>query len=272
MDRRRFLRISGMTSAAALGCGIPVLKAAPGTRGQGHGPAPAATNQWAMVVDTRKCADEALRAACSEACHREHNVPQIPDHQEEVKWIWTESFENAFPDQTHALAAQNGKPVLVLCNHCTNPPCTKVCPTKATFKRESDGIVVMDMHRCIGCRYCMAACPYGARSFNWRDPGPYIAEEDRKRFPVRDIGVVEKCNFCSKRIREWQIRVEEDPGLVEAEPVPVPACVEAANAHAEGAMTFGKLDDPRILHLLEDNHTICRRVGLGAGPNVYYIV
>jgi len=272
MDRRRFLKIGGMTSVGALGGGIPLLDAVAAMREQAHGPQPAAASQWAMVIDTNKCLDERVRTACSEACHREHNVPQIPDPEEEVKWIWTESFEDVFPDQTHALAAQNGTPVLVLCNHCTNPPCTKVCPTQATFKRESDGIVVMDMHRCIGCRYCMAACPYGARSFNWRDPGPYIADEDRERYPVRDRGVVEKCTFCAKRIREWEIRIEENPDLIHSEPAPVPACVEAANALQEGAMLFGKLDDPRITKALEDNNTICRRVGIGAGPNVYYIV
>ena len=261
-----------MSSVGALGCGIPLLRAATGIAEQDHGPQAVASNQWAMVIDLQKCTDERLRAACSEACHREHNVPHIPDDEEEVKWIWTERYEGVFPDQTHANAAQNGTPVLVLCNHCTNPPCVKVCPTKATFKRESDGIVVMDMHRCIGCRYCMAACPYGARSFNWRDPGPYIAEEDRKRYPVRDRGVVEKCTFCSKRIREWEKRIEADPQLLESEPRPVPACVEAANALQDGAMRFGKLDDPEIRRILEENNTICRRVGLGAGPNVYYIV
>jgi molybdopterin-containing oxidoreductase family iron-sulfur binding subunit len=138
----------------------------------------------------------------------------------------------------------------------------RVCPTKATWKRESDGIVMMDMHRCIGCRYCMAACPYGARSFNWRDPRPFI-ETDAEgnfltEFPTRSRGVVEKCNFCAERLRE---------GLQ-------PACVEAANEVAEGVMVFGDQTDPssEVSRVLAETRTQGRRVSLGTGPNVYYIV
>ena len=80
----------------------------------------------------------------------------------------------------------------------------RACPTKATFKRESDGIVFMDFHRCIGCRFCMAACPFGARSFNFRDPRPFIAEINPE-FPTRMKGVVEKCNFCAERLAEGQM-------------------------------------------------------------------
>jgi molybdopterin-containing oxidoreductase family iron-sulfur binding subunit len=151
------------------------------------------------------------------------------------------------------------QPVLVLCNHCSNPPCVKVCPTKATWKRESDGIVMMDMHRCIGCRYCIANCPYGSRSFNWRDPRDSIGEI-RPEFPTRSIGVVEKCNFCVGRLREGR----------------EPACVEAARQvpGGEGALTWGDLsdEDSDVSQLLRKEHTICRRPNLGTGPNVFYIV
>lgn len=267
MERRDFLRIGGIASIGAIGGGFPLLGAFARASNEDHGEDPREEAfQWAMIIDIRKCMNnEQLLRQCADACHREHSVPQIQDTEEEVKWLWDEKYEKAFPDQVReGPGALKGKPVLVLCNHCDNPPCVKVCPTRATLKRQSDGIVTQDMHRCIGCRYCMAACPYGARSFNWRDPDPsdYIEGSDRKKFPARDKGVVEKCNFCAKRIRNGD----------------EPACVVAAREVAKvpegerAPLTFGKLDDPDIQRILEEEHTICRRPGLGTGPNVYYIV
>jgi Fe-S-cluster-containing dehydrogenase component len=120
------------------------------------------------------------------------------------------------------------------------------------------------MHRCIGCRYCMAACPYGARSFNWSDPRDHFeADRTLTNYPPREKGVVEKCTFCAERIRE--------EGRL-------PACVEAAAKvpGGEGALTFGDLGDKNsdVSKILADGekNTICRRVSLGTGPNVYYIV
>ena len=262
--RRGFLKKLGYAAAGA-GCAFPLLAAAGRALEMGEdttAPAPG-SKQWGMVIDIQKCLDDRVRKACTEACHREHNVPEIPDVDEEVKWIWAERYENAFPDQAHPYTAEGlwHKPVLVLCNHCTHPACTKVCPTEATWKRESDGIVMMDMHRCIGCRYCIAACPYGARSFNWRDPRPYI-KEIRPDYPTRTKGVVEKCDFCAERVREGEDWM--------------PACVEAAQQApgGQGALTFGNLSDPNseVSKLLRQKHTICRRLSLGTGPNVFYIV
>jgi Fe-S-cluster-containing dehydrogenase component len=260
-SRRDFLKMAGYT-ALCLGGGFPLLRGL--ASAQEHTDAAGATGlkQWAMVVDTRKCLEEKVRRACIEACNREHNIPVIPDPKEEVKWIWTEKYENAFPDAVHrhTVPSLRHRPVLVLCNHCTNPPCVKVCPTQATWKREEDGIVMMDMHRCIGCRYCMAACPYGSRSFNWRDPRPYIEDKSASTYPTRTMGVVEKCDFCVERLRA---------GLE-------PACVVAANSipGKEGALTFGNLSDPEsdVSILLERNHTLVREESLGTGPNVYYII
>ncbi|MEW6203041.1 MAG: sulfate reduction electron transfer complex DsrMKJOP subunit DsrO [bacterium] len=252
-SRREFLKKVGFLSAG-LGIGVPLV-------GRGYLTAPA-SKQWGMVIDIQKCLNKDVIHACIEACHREHNVPQIPDPEEEVKWLWTEKYEDVFPDEAHKRTAQflQGIPVPVLCNHCTNPSCVRVCPTQATYKRKSDGIVMMDMHRCIGCRYCMAACPYGARSFNWRDPRPYITGGIKSAYPTRTIGVVEKCTFCEERLRAGR----------------QPACVEAAaKVHGgEGALVFGDLSDPEsdISRLLRNKYTICRKVSLGNEPNVFYIV
>jgi len=264
-DRRSFLKSAGRT-AVGLSCGFPLLNAACSGSSQRATHGDSASSQWAMVVDVRKCLQDDVRRACTEACHRQHNVPDIPDPAEEVKWIWSEQYRNVFPDQTHARTGpdQAEAPVLVLCNHCAKPPCVRVCPTGATWKRESDGIVMMDMHRCIGCRYCMAACPYGSRSFNWKDPREHIATDANGElpsdYPARTKGVVEKCNFCAERLRA---------GLE-------PACVEAARTvpGGNGALTFGDADDPDsdVSRILRDTHTVARRVGLGTGPNVFYIV
>lgn len=265
-SRRRFLKEAGC-AALGVGWGLPLgSTACRTTAGRQEPTADTSGRQWAMVIDVERCRRDAVRRACADACHREHNVPHIPDPEEEVKWIWSTPFEHAFPDQIHARTpdAMRTTPVLVFCNHCTNPPCVRVCPTQATWKRPEDGIVMMDMHRCIGCRYCMAACPYGARSFNWRDPRVYIEQGPDGAFPsdypTRSIGVVEKCNFCAERLRAGG----------------EPACVEAARQvpGGEGALTFGDLADPdsTVSRLLRERRTIVRRVNLGTEPNVFYIV
>ena len=264
-DRRTFLKEASY-AALGLGCGVPLLRAAFDTAQHAADEQAEPASQWAMVVDIDKCLNEEVRAACAEACHRAHNVPEIPDPDDAIAWIWDEEYKHVFPDQVHehAPAAMREMPVLVLCNHCNKPPCVRVCPTGATWKRERDGIVMMDQHRCIGCRYCMAACPYGARSFNWRDPRGYIRTDERGEmlsdFPTRTKGVVEKCNFCAERLRDGQ----------------PPACVEAANAVAggEGALTFGDLSvaESEVNRILSEKRTISRRVSLGTGPNVFYVV
>lgn len=265
-SRRDFLKSSGL-AALGVGGGFPLLTSACEAVAQADRPMEATPQtQLGLVVDLEKCRGEEVRAACTRACHLTHNVPDIPDPADAVKWIWTERFEDVFPDQVHQHTAPSllESPVLVLCNHCDNPPCVRVCPTGATWKRESDGIVMMDQHRCIGCRYCIAACPYGSRSFNWRDPRDFIEKDEEggfvSDFPTRTRGVVEKCNFCAERLRE---------GLR-------PACVEAVNEidGADGALTFGEVSDPDsdVSRILNSTHTISRRVGLGTGPNVYYIV
>jgi Fe-S-cluster-containing dehydrogenase component len=269
-DRRSFLKKAG-GAAMGLSCGLPLFSVGCSELREGTARGES-SNQLAMVIDVQKCLNDDLQRACIEACHEAHNVPAISDPKEEVKWIWSEDeYRHVFPDQAHAHTptALAHEPILVLCNHCANPPCVRVCPTQATWKRKEDGIVMMDMHRCIGCRYCMAACPYGARSFNWRDPREtdengayrYFGEAGPPSdYPTRTRGVVEKCTFCAERLRDGGI----------------PACVEAANARpdGQGALTFGSLADPDsdVSRLLREHHTICRRVNLGTGPNVYYLL
>jgi len=265
-SRRGFLKHAGAAALGA-GCGLPLLhaEAARGAEPALAGPG-AVKTRWALVVDVARCARPAVRDACIAACRREHNLPLLPDPNEEVKWIWSEQFATVFPEQVHARtpAPVREVPVLVLCNHCDDPPCVRVCPTEATWKRESDGVVMMDMHRCIGCRYCMAACPYGARSFNWRDPRPYIESTADGRllsdYPARTRGVVEKCTMCAERLRVGR----------------PPACVEAAAAvpGGEGALLFGDQTDPasEVSRILSQGNTVGRRVLLGTGPNVFYLL
>ncbi len=255
-SRRSFLKIAGIS---LLGLGAKPMRDALAVQGPRETPrADALTaKRWAMVVDMSKCRDGCT--ACQDACHLVHNVPHIDDIEEEVKWIWSVRFENAFPEQTHEhvpLQVRHG-PFFVLCNHCNKPPCVRVCPTKATFKRQEDGIVMMDFHRCIGCRFCMAACPFGSRSFNWRDPRPFIKKLNRE-FPTRTKGVVEKCNFCAERLAK---------GLI-------PACVEACEAQGCNVLVFGDLDDPDsdVQKLLRGRYALRRKAELGTEPSIFYIV
>ncbi|MEW6215180.1 MAG: sulfate reduction electron transfer complex DsrMKJOP subunit DsrO [Nitrospirota bacterium] len=257
INRREFLKIAGISTILGLG-GISAInelrKSWPEASQVLPSPEALVAKRWAMVVDMRKFKTEDDYKRVIDACHRIHNVPDIGNQKEEIKWLWKETFEHAFPGQEHEYMGENIKhmPFLVLCNQCDNPACVRVCPTKATFKRE-DGIVMMDMHRCIGCRFCMAACPFGARSFNWRDPRPFIKEEN-KEYPTRMKGVVEKCTFCYERLAK---------GLK-------PACVE----ESKGALIFGDLEDPdsEVSKIVRSKYTIRRKSELGTRPSVYYII
>ncbi|MBC8259453.1 MAG: 4Fe-4S dicluster domain-containing protein [SAR324 cluster bacterium] len=208
--------------------------------------------RWGMVIDMRKCVSGCEK--CIDACHLTHNVPDFDNPKDEIKWIWKSDYHKVFPSKSQQFVAAETreKPFLTLCNHCENPPCVKACPTGATFK-QSDGIVEMDFHRCIGCRFCMAACPYGSRSFNWRNPRPAI-KNITPDYPTREHGVVEKCNFCSERLAKGQ----------------QPSCVEAC---PEKVLTFGNLYDKNseIRQVLKDNPTIQRKPELGTNPSVFYI-
>jgi molybdopterin-containing oxidoreductase family iron-sulfur binding subunit len=259
-SRRRILQLLGLSSLALTA--KPVFNA---FAVEEHAEKPKATlkdgenalkaKQWALVIDTRQFESEEDLEPLVEICNKIHNVPHLSEKRHEIKWIWGEHYHNAFPGKAARFLSEEveHKPFLVLCNHCENPPCVRACPTQATFKRESDGIVLMDFHRCIGCRFCMAACPFGARSFNFRDPRPFVREINDE-FPTRMKGVVEKCNFCAERLAVGQL----------------PACVEVS----EGKLAFGDLYDPEsnVRELIRTHFTIRRKQTLGTEPSVYYIV
>jgi Fe-S-cluster-containing dehydrogenase component len=252
-SRRDFLKIAG---ASALALVLPQASAAGSAAGREStglvesSPALSA-KRWAMAVDGTKCPNGCTD--CIEACHAVHNVPATLNPRHEIKWIWREDFSHIFPEENHPYIPKTVNPMrpLVLCNHCANPPCVRVCPTKATFRRP-DGIVMMDYHRCIGCRFCMAACPFGARSMNYRDPRPLI-KKITPDYPTRTKGVVEKCNFCEERLAK---------GLE-------PACVLACK---EKALVFGDLENPQaaIRAAIQSRFTLRRRPILGTEPQIYY--
>ncbi len=261
VDRRQFLKIAGLSALAGLGGKSAFELLAPGkleaavplTKGK----------RWAMVIDMRRMNKE-ITDRCRDACNNAHNIPNWGNPRIEIKWIWEDVFEHAFPDNLHDYDSQDmkDKAFLLLCNHCSNPPCCRVCPTRSTWQRD-DGVVMMDWHRCIGCRFCMAACPYGARSFNWGDPrkAPKKLNPDfptNREFPTRTIGVVEKCTFCDERLAKGQL----------------PACVEEANKIKKDVLIFGDLANPgsNVRKALRHDFTIRRKPELGTNPNVFYII
>lgn len=256
-NRRDFLKIAGASALTLMTSSIlPPAWAKETVRipGQDNAfPKPFTAKRWAMVVEPAKCTKGC--ADCITACHAVHNVPNFGNRKDEIKWIWTEPFASVFPAEDHPYSgsALQRLQVPVLCNHCANPPCVRVCPTQATFKRP-DGIVMMDYHRCIGCRLCMAGCPYGARSMNYRDPRPFISRINPD-FPTRTKGVVEKCNFCDERLAK---------GLL-------PACVLACK---EKALVFGDVEDPGsdVRKLIEKRFNLRRRAHLGTLPQIYYLL
>jgi molybdopterin-containing oxidoreductase family iron-sulfur binding subunit len=245
ITRRRVLQLTGLCALAMVGGPRRSVDASPARP-------PKRSVRWAMVVDLEKCRRKPDCEDCIAACHRAHNVPDIPEPRLRVRWLGKEPFRRVFPEQGEWAELQAAQGVPVLCNHCDEPPCAKVCPTKATWKRD-DGIVMMDWHRCIGCKYCVVACPYGARSFNFVEPRPHVRAAT-STFPTRAHGVVEKCTFCAERIAAGQ----------------KPVCVDAC---PERAMTFGNLADPAsaVRELLRRRVALRRRPELGTGPAVFYL-
>jgi molybdopterin-containing oxidoreductase family iron-sulfur binding subunit len=202
---------------------------------------------------------------CVYACVEENNLSRDP----QIHWIsvlrfkkgekWVSDFEKAEKYYDPEKVPEAGYFYMpVQCQQCENPPCVRVCPTQATWKAP-DGIVVIDYDWCIGCRYCMAACPYSARHFNWGTPKIKKEELNPETHYLgnrpRHKGCVEKCTFCIQRTRET-------PGRY-------PACVEACPV---GARKFGNLLDPdsEIRYCIENKRVFRLKEDLNTLPKFYY--
>ena len=199
---------------------------------------------------------------CEYACVDENNQSKDPQvHWIQVlrfkkgeKWVDLEESEKYYNPELVPEKEYFYMPVQ--CQQCENPPCVRACPTQATWK-DPDGIVVIDYNWCIGCRYCMAACPYGARHFNWTEPGRKPEEINPQTHYLgnrpRVKGVVEKCTFCIQRTRNGRY----------------PACVEACPV---GARKFGNLLDPNseIRYAIEHKRVFRLKEGLNTNPKFYY--
>ena len=256
-NRREFLKIAG---ASALTLVTPSLLSPLWARetvripGQDFTPVKALmAKRWAMVIDASKCpliAPTASPPAIQCIMSRTSGTPKMKSNGSGPNLLPLCSPTKIIPTGSRACKKMR---LPVLCNHCENPPCVRVCPTKATFRRP-DGIVMMDYHRCIGCRLCMAACPYGARSMNFRDPRPFITKINPD-FPTRTKGVVEKCNFCAERLAQGKL----------------PACVLACR---QNAILFGDLNDSTsdIRKLIGKRFNLRRKAHLGTAPQIYYIL
>jgi molybdopterin-containing oxidoreductase family iron-sulfur binding subunit len=178
--------------------------------------------RWGMLINTNKCADGC--DACIQACDKEHGMDLMHMHQghdpklhamQKITWMRKVQLKDNLTGRMTTLP--------MLCQHCEFPPCVDVCPTGASFKR-ADGIVMVDRHICIGCRFCMMACPYHARSFNHQEV------EDKPTQTPRGKGCVESCNFCATRLDDGKTTT---------------ACQDACNKAGYGAIIFGDLNNPQ---------------------------
>lgn len=198
---------------------------------------------------------------CVTACVKENNL----DRKTNTQYIRIFEMEPGQLDPStgdgqyyHEVPVDNKFYMGTQCFHCEKAPCTKACPTKATW-REPDGIVVVDYDWCIGCRYCQAACPYYGRRFNWGKPEIPKEEITTKQHylgnRIRPMGKMEKCTFCIQRTRVGRL----------------PACVEACPT---GSRVFGNLLDPEseIRYVLKHKKVFRMKEELGTDPKFWYFI
>lgn len=204
--------------------------------------------KWVMVIDLSKC-DGCKK--CTEACQKMHFTPP------QREWIRVFKMQDAKDTSPYYFP----KP----CFHCDNPPCTRVCPVGATFKRQ-DGIVLIDNEACIGCRFCIAACPYSTRYFNWGRPKASPDEARAAYSPEqgypRRVGTAEKCDFCPEMLEARQL----------------PSCASGCAMGAiycgdqhEDAVTNAKGETERFSKLLRERAGYRFMEDLGTEPRVYYL-
>ena len=235
--RRAFLGKLGLGAAAlVLAPGLRLLELAAAKPDE---QAVSTTVRWGLLIDTTRCASDCN--ACVTACNEEHGLQSSGRPEIDAQWIRKLDLRDPATGKVQSLP--------MLCQHCEHPPCVDVCPTGASFKR-ADGIVLVDKHICIGCRYCVMACPYQARSF--------IHEplHDQKPHSPRGQGTVESCTFCVQRVDAGQN----------------PACVDACQQNGGGAMEFGNLNDASsaLAHRLQNEASSVVRADLGIQPGVRY--
>lgn len=237
-SRRRFLTRAGAAAAVGLVGGMRFIDFP-----SAHAATDAVTGvqRWGLLIDTGKCASGC--SACVEACDDEHGIAGSGRPQTDAQWIRKVTLRDSESGRETSLP--------LMCQHCEQAPCVEVCPTGASFRR-ADGIVLVDKHSCIGCRYCMLACPYKARSFIHEDL------EDQKPWSPRGKGTVESCNLCVHRIDEGTGRI--------------PACAEACAREGHHAMLFGDLNDPAsgIARAMAEQESEALRADLELGTGVRY--
>lgn len=243
IQRRGFLKILAVGGASA-------LAALARQQINASSPSDSSSHSWAMVIDQATCTGCGY---CTLACQAHNDAPP------EIQW-----------NRVIETGKIGSEPVYLArpCMHCDHAPCVSVCPVKASYKRP-DGIVMMDYDRCIGCRYCQLACPYGARAFNWIEftaDNPAVPEWGVPEIPRRPRGVAEKCSFCYHRI-DRGLSLGLKPGI---DSDATPACVVACPVQAR---VFGDLNDPEsnVNQLLATDSYFRLREDMGIDPRVYYL-